>query len=38
MSKAFDMVDPGTLFKDMTEILKEDELHMIFILLKDGTL
>ncbi len=34
MSKAFDMVDRGTLFKDLKEILKEDELYMISILLK----
>ncbi len=37
MSKAFDMVDRGTQSKDLTEILKEDELHMISILLKDVT-
>ncbi len=38
MSKAFDTVFQGTLFKDLTEILEEDELHMISILLKDVTL
>ncbi len=38
MSKDFDTVDKGTLFKDLTEILEEDELHMISILLKDVTL
>ncbi len=38
MGKAFDTVDRGTLFKDLTEILEEDELHMISILLKYITL
>ncbi len=38
MSKAFDTIERGTLFKDLTEILEEDELHMISILLKDVTL
>ncbi len=38
MNKAFDTVDRRSLFKDLTELLKEDELHMISILLKDVTL
>ena len=35
MSKAFDTVNRGTLFKDLQEILSHDELHLISILLKD---
>ena len=38
MSKAFDTVDRGQLFRDLSDFLEEDELHMISILLKDVTL
>ncbi len=38
ISKSFDMVDQGTLLKDLAEILEMNELHMISILLKVVTL
>ena len=38
MSKAFDTVDRGQLFRDLSDFREEDELHMISLLLKDVTL
>ncbi len=38
ISKSFDMVDQGTLLKDLAAILEMNELHMISILLKVVTL
>ena len=35
MSKAFDTVSRAELFKDLAEILENDELHLMKILLKD---
>lgn len=35
MSKAFDTVDRGKLFEDLSKILNDDELHLISILIKD---
>ena len=35
MSKAFDTVKRATLIKDLKEILDDDEIHMMYILLKD---
>ena len=38
MSKAFDTVSRPKLLKDLSNILNEDELHMMSILIKDVTL
>ena len=35
MSKAFDTVARADLFRDLQEILDDDELHLIAIMLKD---
>ena len=35
MSKAFDTIKRKTLIQDLKEILDEDEIHMIYILLKE---
>eukprot|EP00795_Rhopilema_esculentum_P001915 gene1915-biopygen10441 len=38
MSKAFDTVRRGRLLKDLQEILQPDELHLMFLLVKDVNL
>ena len=35
MSKAFDTVDRGKLFKILKEILNDDELHLMKVLIQD---
>ena len=35
MSKAFDTVDKGKLFKILKEILNDDELHLMKVLIQD---
>ena len=38
MSKAFDIVKKAELFRDLKEILHDDELHVMMIMLKDVVL
>ena len=38
MSKAFDTVKRAELFRDLKEVLDDDELHVMMIMLKDVVL
>ena len=35
MSRAFDTIDRGTLFKDFKEILEPDKIYIVSLLLTD---